>query len=68
MKNNIPKINSVWGGADGKTFIVLGIVEQDNKTWVFYRDHQLNGNQILDPKEYSCYAESFVSRLRETLE
>lgn len=49
---------SKWSSSDGKKFTVIHVVEQDGHTWVHYR------NESKEPKEYSCYLESFVSRFR----
>jgi hypothetical protein len=49
-----------WSGADGKSFMVLSITEQeDGHTWVHYRNEQIAPES---PNEYSCYLESFLSR------
>jgi len=46
-----------WSGTDRKTFLVLHEVEVDGHVWVHYRDEQSD-----NPREYSCYKESFLSR------
>jgi hypothetical protein len=52
------KVGSTWGTADRKKFVVLSVVDtEDGHRWVHYRSN--NGEE---PKEYSCYEESFVSR------
>ncbi len=52
------KEGSRWAGSDYKQkFIVLSVVETENKVWVHYRD------EVGDPpREYSCYKDSFLSR------
>lgn len=50
------KIGSMWQGNE-KKFKVIALKEQDNKTWVHYKNTQ-------DQKEYSCYLESFLQRFR----
>jgi hypothetical protein len=48
------KIGSMWQGNE-KKFTVVALKEQDNKTWIYYKN-------IQDQKEYSCYLEAFLSR------
>jgi hypothetical protein len=52
------KEGSRWSGNDRKTFLVLHEVEVDGHQWVHYREETL-GEQ---PREYSCYRESFLAR------
>ena len=52
------KLGSKWGSVD-KTFVVIGVVEQLGHIWIHYRE-----DIGPEPKEYSCYMESFVSRFR----
>jgi hypothetical protein len=47
--------NQVWSTRDRNEFLVLEVVDLDNKTWVHYRN-------VKTGQEYSCYAESFESR------
>ncbi len=54
------KPGSVWVSSDNAQFIVIDVVEVDGHTWVHYR----NDNKA-EPREYSCYEESFVLRFRE---
>lgn len=54
------KEGSRWSGGDSKVFIVLHTIEQDGHTWVHYRD-----DSSKEPKEYSCYLESFTQRFKE---
>jgi hypothetical protein len=49
-----------WDAGNGKTFVVLHVVEQDGNVWVHYRSDNAKEN-----KEYSCYLESFVQRFRQ---
>jgi hypothetical protein len=51
------KEGSRWNAGDRKTFLVLHEVEVDGHVWVHYRDEQGD-----NPREYSCYRESFLSR------
>jgi hypothetical protein len=47
-----------WGSADNKVFVVIHEVEADDgHKWVYYRDAVGN-----PPREYSCYADSFIQR------
>jgi len=54
----IIKEGSRWSGNDRKTFIVLAEVYTDEAVWIHYREE--TGQP--DPREYSCYRESFLSR------
>ena len=56
MKKEILPGSCWWSGTD-KRFIVINIIEADGHTWVHYRD-----DKGPDPKEYSCYIESFEQR------
>jgi hypothetical protein len=46
-----------WGGSDTR-FIVIDVITIEGYTWVHYRDDKSKEN----PKEYSCYLESFLQR------
>lgn len=54
------KQGSKWGSADGRIFHVVDCVEIEGKTWVHYICE--NCDFETDPKEFSCYEESFLSR------
>lgn len=54
------KPGSVWLGANQEPFVVIDVVELDGHTWVHYRKQNTK-----EPREYSCYQESFVVRFRE---
>lgn len=59
------KIGSIWAGNDYSKFRVIDTVEVDGHAWVHYiKIKPLDS----DPKEYSCYEESFVARFNETPE
>lgn len=60
------KVGSIWRTAEGKQFMVLGVVEAEGHTWVHYREHVAK-KPTLECKEYSCYEESFVSRFSESV-
>lgn len=50
---------SRWGSSNGKEFVVINVVTTvDGHEWVYYRDALGD-----PPREYSCYTESFLSRL-----
>lgn len=51
------KVGTRWWGQDGKKFVVIHVIEQEGHTWVHYRDDRRD-----EPREYSCYLESFLSR------
>jgi hypothetical protein len=57
----IPKNGSKWAGSGQDTFHVLSTIELEGKTWV----HYIKDNTQADPREYSCYLESFLERFRE---
>ncbi len=54
------KEGSKWSGNDGKIFHVIHRIELECHIWIHYilEDKE-------DPKEYSCYEESFLSRFRQ---
>jgi len=54
------KQGSRWSGNDHRVFIVLHTIEQDGHTWIHYRE-----DNTTEPKEYSCYEESFTQRFKE---
>ena len=56
------KEGSRWTGGDRKIFVVLHTIEQDGHTWIHYRDDTSS-----EPKEYSCYEESFTQRFTEVV-
>lgn len=58
------KTGTRWSGGNGKTFRVIDVQEIDGKKWVYYRLE----NQKEEPKEFSCYEESFLDRFIETPE
>jgi|SanBayMetagenome_1026888.scaffolds.fasta_scaffold03770_8 hypothetical protein len=49
--------NTIWTDGRGQKFQVLDVVDVEGKTWVHYINRDTEHS-----KEYSCYAESFVSR------
>ena len=55
------KEGSKWLGHDGTAFRVLHTVHVEGHTWVHYIKEG-------EPKEFSCYIESFLERFRETPE
>lgn len=56
MTINLEK-NSLWCDGQGQKFQILDVVDIEGKTWVHYINRTAPTS-----KEYSCYAESFVSR------
>jgi len=56
------KAGSKWTGGD-KKFVVIQTVEQEGHTWVHYREDKSS-----EPKEYSCYLESFLQRFNSVPE
>ena len=57
----IIKEGSKWSTSDGRIFVVIHVIDQENHTWIHYRQE---GN-VDEPREYSCYQESFQERFRE---
>jgi hypothetical protein len=55
MTEQIP-VGSKWRSTDGVQFVILAVVVLEGHTWVHYRKNQE------EHQEYSCYAESFLSR------
>lgn len=52
------KAGSWWVGTNCKKFVVISVTKIDEHTWVHYRDDSRTG----EPREYSCYEESFIQR------
>jgi hypothetical protein len=50
---------SIWQGSDGRRFQVISEVKVEDNMWVHYRRIDSEHNE---PKEFSCYTESFLSR------
>jgi len=59
MDENI-KSGSKWIDADLQEFIVIGLVDTERGTWVYYRTNESQNNT-----EYSCLVDSFISRFTE---
>jgi hypothetical protein len=53
------KQGSRWTDNVNKVFHVIDVVELEGNTWVHYILEDKN-----DPKEFSCYVESFLQRFR----
>ncbi len=51
-------VGSRWWSGESKQFIVLDVVTIEDHTWVHYRTDDNKEN----PREYSCYLESFLQR------
>jgi hypothetical protein len=56
----IPKDGSKWTGNDGDRFYVLHTIELEGHIWIHYIKEDNK-----EPREYSCYVESFLQRFRE---
>jgi len=52
-----------WTDSVGKEFIVISVIEKEGHTWVHYRENCRD-----EPREYSCYIESFLERFRKNPE
>lgn len=53
---------SIWQSADGRRFQVITEVEVEGNMWVHYRRIDSDYDE---PKEFSCYTESFLSRFHQ---
>lgn len=53
---------SLWQSLDGRLFQVITEVEVEGNNWVHYRRID---SEYDEPKEFSCYTESFLSRFRQ---
>ena len=53
---------SLWQSADGSQFQVIAEVIIEGNSWVHYR--RIN-SEYEEPKEFSCYTESFLSRFHQ---
>lgn len=51
------KVGTRWTAYNNKKFIILALIEEKDNLWVHYRE-----DGVVNPKEYSCYLESFLSR------
>ena len=49
---------TLWAGTDYKKFVVISTAVVDGHKWVYYRDD----GRTDEPREYSCYEESFIQR------
>ena len=56
MIANLEK-NTIWSDGQGQKFQVLDVIIIEDKTWVHYINRTAPAG-----REYSCYAESFLSR------
>ena len=54
---------SLWKGNDREKFVVISVTKIDNHTWIHYRDD----GKTDQPREYSCYEESFIQRFSPAL-
>lgn len=50
---------SIWQSTDGRKFQVISEIDVDGTKWVHYRRID---SEYDEPKEFSCYTESFLSR------
>ena len=57
------KEGSMWAGNDHKKFIVISTTEVNGHNWVYYRE----SGRTDEPREYSCYEESFIQRFSPLL-
>jgi hypothetical protein len=62
----IPKIGSKWSGTGREVFHVLHTIELDGNTWVHYIKE--TKKETNEPREYSCYLESFLQRFTPIVE
>jgi hypothetical protein len=54
------KEGSRWTSSDHKTFVVLHEIEVNGHQWVHYREEDVR----TEPREYSCYRDSFLLRFK----
>jgi len=54
------KEGSRWWSAEGKKFHVIHRIELEGHIWIHYISEDKE-----NPKEYSCYEESFLSRFTQ---
>ena len=54
-------VGSRWWGGTTTKFVVIDVITIEGHTWVHYRDDA----EKAEPKEYSCYVESFLQRFKE---
>jgi hypothetical protein len=60
----IPKDGSRWTGTSGgEKFHVLHTIELNDHIWVHYIKE--TSAETNEPREFSCYLESFLQRFRE---
>ncbi len=52
-----PEAGTIWQGQERDQFRVLDVVDLEGHTWV----HYCRVGET-EPREYSCYIESFLSR------
>ncbi len=50
---------SVWSSNNGIHFQVISETHIEGNDWIYYR---MIGTETEEPKEFSCYKESFLSR------
>lgn len=50
---------SMWSSVSGVHFQVISEIHIDNHDWIYYR---MIDRETEEPKEFSCYKESFLSR------
>jgi len=53
---------SVWQSADGRRFQVINEIQLDGNNWIHYRRIDSDYDE---PKEFSCYTESFLERFHK---
>ena len=49
-------VGSRWWTGQGEKFVVIDVITIEGYTWVHYKDDKH------EPREYSCYLESFLQR------
>jgi hypothetical protein len=53
---------SVWSSVSGVHFQVISETHIDGNDWIYYR---MIDKETEEPKEFSCYKESFLSRFQQ---
>lgn len=62
------KAGTLWTDSHSNLFRVIHVIELEGNTWVHYRTEPPKGQSTKDCKEYSCFAEAFESRFRQSPE
>ena len=56
------EVGSVWTSINGVHFQVISETHIEGNNWIYYR---MIDKETEEPKEFSCYKESFLSRFHQ---